>query len=111
MIKLHIKNLSGTEQTVEVAPDGSLMEAIRESGFQDLLALCGGCCSCATCHVHVDAAYSDKLPEMTEDEDDLLESTDHRQPTSRLSCQIDLTPELDGLVVSVPSESNDARRM
>ena len=96
MIKLHIKNLSGTEQTVEVAPDGSLMEAIRDSGFQDLLSLCGGCCSCATCHIVVE--YDCVAPEpMSSEEDDLLDGSDHRQTGSRLSCQIPLTEACDGL--------------
>jgi 2Fe-2S ferredoxin len=96
MIKLHIKNLSGTEQTVEVAPDGSLMEAIRDSGFQDLLALCGGCCSCATCHIVVESDFVAPEP-MSSEEDDLLDGSDHRQAGSRLSCQIPLTEACDGL--------------
>ena len=96
MIKLHIKNLSGTGQTVEVAPDGSLMEAIRDSGFQDLLALCGGCCSCATCHIVVESDFVAPEP-MSSEEDDLLDGSDHRQAGSRLSCQIPLTDACDGL--------------
>ncbi|MGY8973511.1 MAG: 2Fe-2S iron-sulfur cluster-binding protein [Sphingomonadales bacterium] len=96
MIKLHIKNLSGTEQTVEVAPDGSLMEAIRDSGFQDLLALCGGCCSCATCHIVVESDFVAPEP-MSSEEDELLDGSDHRQAGSRLSCQIPLTEACDGL--------------
>ncbi len=96
MIKLHIKNLSGTEQTVEVAPDGSLMEAIRDSGFQDLLALCGGCCSCATCHIVVESDFVAPEP-MSSEEDDLLDGSDHRQAGSRLSGQIPLTDACDGL--------------
>ena len=80
------------------------MEAIRDNGFDELLALCGGCCSCATCHVHVDPAFKDKLPPMSEDEDDLLESSDHRVETSRLSCQIEFTAELDGLKVKIAPE-------
>jgi 2Fe-2S ferredoxin len=96
MIKLHIKNLSGTEQTVEVAPDGSLMETIRDSGFQDLLALCGGCCSCATCHIVVESDFVAPEP-MSSEEDELLDGSDHRQAGSRLSCQIPLTEACDGL--------------
>ena len=100
MIKLHIKNLSGTEQTVEVAPDGSLMEAIRDSGFQDLLALCGGCCSCATCHIVVESDFVAPEP-MSSEEDDLLDGSDHRQAGSRLSCQIPLTEACDGLQLRI----------
>ena len=82
----------------------TVMEAIRDNGFDELLALCGGCCSCATCHVHVDPAFADKLPAMSEDEDDLLESSDHRNETSRLSCQIEFTSDLDGLKVQIAPE-------
>ena len=100
MIKLHIKNLSGTEQTVEVAPDGSLMEAIRDSGFQDLLALCGGCCSCATCHNVVESDFVAPEP-MSSEEDELHDGSDHRQAGSRLSCQIPLTEACDGLQLRI----------
>jgi 2Fe-2S ferredoxin len=54
------------------------MEVIRDNGFDELLALCGGCCSCATCHVHIDPAYMDKLSPISDDESDLLDSSDHR---------------------------------
>jgi 2Fe-2S ferredoxin len=80
------------------------MEAIRDNGFDELLALCGGCCSCATCHVHVDPAFLDRLPVMSADEDDLLESSDHREANSRLSCQLPFTADLDGLRVAIAPE-------
>ena len=73
-------------------------------GFDELLALCGGCCSCATCHVHIDPAFADKLPQMSDDENDLLDSSDHRDENSRLSCQIPLTAELDGMTVTIAAE-------
>ena len=104
MPKLTVVDRSGTERTIEVEDGLTVMEAIRDNGFDELLALCGGCCSCATCHVHVDPAYTAKLPPMSEDEDDLLESSDHRVETSRLSCQIDFTAELDGLKVRIAPE-------
>ena len=104
MPKLIVTTREGETSEIDVADGLTVMEAIRDNGFDELLALCGGCCSCATCHVHVDAAYSDKLPEMTPPITDLLESTDHRQPTSRLSCQIPFTPELDGLKVTIAPE-------
>ena len=104
MAKLVVVTRDGTEHEIEGDPKLSVMEIIRDAGFDELLALCGGCCSCATCHVHIDPAFQDKLPAMSEDEDDLLESTDHRQPTSRLSCQIPFTPELDGLKVTIAPE-------
>ena len=104
MPKLTVVDRSGTERTIEVGDGLTVMEAIRDNGFDELLALCGGCCSCATCHVHVDPSFSDKLPAMSEDEDDLLESSDHRGETSRLSCQIEFTAELDGLKVQIAPE-------
>lgn len=104
MPKLTVADRSGAERTIEVEDGLTVMEAIRDNGFDELLALCGGCCSCATCHVHVDPAFADKLPAMSEDEDDLLESSDHRVETSRLSCQIEFTPALDGLKVQIAPE-------
>ena len=104
MPKLTVVNRAGEESTIEVADGLTVMEAIRDNGFDELLALCGGCCSCATCHVLVDSAFSDKLPTMSEDENDLLDSSDHRGATSRLSCQIAFTSDLDGLKVTIAPE-------
>lgn len=104
MPKLIVVNRAGEETTVEADAGLSVMEAIRDNGFDEMLALCGGCCSCATCHVHVDPAFADKLPAMSEDENDLLDSSDHRDATSRLSCQLTLTAELDGLKVRIAEE-------
>ena len=104
MPKLTVVNRAGEESTIDVDDGLTVMEAIRDNGFDELLALCGGCCSCATCHVHVDAAHMAKLPEMSEDEDDLLESSDHRVETSRLGCQIPFNSELDGLKVTIAPE-------
>ena len=104
MPKLIVTTREGETSEIEVADGLTVMEAIRDNGFDELLALCGGCCSCATCHVHVDAQFTDKLPAMSEDEDDLLESSDHRVETSRLSCQLPFTSELDGLKVTIAPE-------
>ncbi len=104
MPKLIVVNRAGEESTVEAASGLTVMEAIRDNGFDELLALCGGCCSCATCHVHVDPAFVDKLPAMSEDEDDLLDSSDDRDESSRLSCQIPFTDDLDGLKVTIAKE-------
>ena len=101
---LSVTTREGETSEIEVGSGLTVMEAIRDNGFDELLALCGGCCSCATCHVHVDPAYFDGLPAMSEDEDDLLESSDHRVPTSRLSCQIPMTDALDGLKVTIAPE-------
>lgn len=104
MPKLIVTNREGTETTIEVEEGLTVMEAIRDNGFDELLALCGGCCSCATCHIHVDPSFADKLPAISEDEDDLLESSDHRGENSRLSCQVPFTSDLDGLKVTIAEE-------
>ena len=104
MPKLIVVSRDGTEKDVEGQIGLTVMENIRDNGFDELLALCGGCCSCATCHVHVDPAFADKLPKMSEDENDLLDSSDHRNAQSRLSCQIPFTAELDGLKVQIAEE-------
>ena len=104
MPKLVIVNRAGEEKEVDAQAGLSLMEAIRDNGFDEMLALCGGCCSCATCHVHIDAAFADKVPAMSEDENDLLDSSDHRNEYSRLSCQIPVTADLEGLKVTIAPE-------
>ena len=92
----------GVESTIDGNVGTSLMQTIRDSGFEDLLALCGGCLSCATCHVYVDPAFTHRVSPMAVDENDLLEGARDRQPTSRLSCQILLTEDLDGLKITLP---------
>lgn len=104
MPKLTIVTRSGQETTIDAQAGLSVMEAIRDAGFDELLALCGGCCSCATCHVHVDAAWTDAVGGPDADESDLLESSDHRVDASRLSCQIEMTERLDGLKVAIAPE-------
>ncbi|MCY1672348.1 2Fe-2S iron-sulfur cluster-binding protein [Novosphingobium sp. SL115] len=104
MPKIVVVNRAGEEQTVEADAGLSVMEAIRDNGFDELLALCGGCCSCATCHVYIDPAFADRVAPMSEDENDLLDSSDHRNETSRLSCQVQITGDLDGLRVTIAPE-------
>lgn len=104
MPKLVVVNRAGEEKTIEASAGVSVMEAIRDNGFDELLALCGGCCSCATCHVYVDPAFADKVNALSEDENDLLDSTDHRTDMSRLSCQLELSDALDGLKVTIAPE-------
>lgn len=104
MPELIVTTRDGSEKTLSGSTNISVMENIRDAGIDELLALCGGCCSCATCHVFVDEKFAAMLPEMSEDEDDLLDSSDHRQENSRLSCQITFTPELDGLRVTIAPE-------
>lgn len=104
MAKLVVVTREGEESVFEVEPGLSVMEVIRDNGIDELLALCGGCCSCATCHVYVDPAFAGLLPDMSDDENDLLDSTDHRDERSRLSCQLSMTDELDGMIVTIAPE-------
>jgi len=104
MPKLTVVSRDGSERMVEGQTGLSVMEVIREAGIDELLALCGGCCSCATCHVIVDRAWSEQVGGPGEDESDLLDSSDHRVSESRLSCQIQMSDELDGLRVTIAPE-------
>jgi ferredoxin, 2Fe-2S len=102
--KLIVVTRDGTEHEVPAEAGLTVMEVIRDGGFDELLALCGGCCSCATCHVLVDPAFADRLPAMAMDEDSLLDSSDFRTPQSRLSCQLPFEEALDGLRVTIAPE-------
>jgi 2Fe-2S ferredoxin len=102
--KLKVVTREGTEIVLEGSDGLSVMEIIRDGGVDELLALCGGCCSCATCHVHVDPAFADQLPPMSDDENDLLDSSEHRDGRSRLSCQIPFSDTMDGLTVTIAQE-------
>ena len=104
MPRLFVTTREGETSEVDVGEGLTVMEAIRDNGFVELLALCGGCCSCATCHVMVDPDFLGRLPAMSADEDDLLESSDHRAVNSRLSCQLPFTADLDGLRVTIAPE-------
>lgn len=104
MARVAVTLRDGTVQTIRGEDGLTLMEAIRDASVDELLALCGGCCSCATCHVIVDPDWAAQVGGPSGDESDLLESSSHRGPTSRLSCQITLDPTLDGLSVQIAPE-------
>ncbi|MEA3015582.1 MAG: ferredoxin, 2Fe-2S [Sphingomonadales bacterium] len=104
MPKLIVVTRDGTEHAVDARAGWSVMENIRDKGFDELLALCGGCCSCATCHVHVDPEWVARLRPIKDEEDELLDTSDHRTASSRLSCQILFGLELDGLRVRIAPE-------
>lgn len=105
MIKITVKTREGDARMIESAPNLTLMEAIRKAGIYELVALCGGSCSCATCHVFVEAGPDAIRIPASADEDDLLDSADHRTAASRLACQITLDDALDGLVVRIAPEN------
>jgi len=104
MAEITVTTREGKAITLAAKPGMSVMEIIRDGGIDELLALCGGCCSCATCHVYVDADFAAATGKAGADEDDLLDSSDHKQATSRLSCQIAFTAALDGLKVTIAPE-------
>jgi len=89
------------ERVLEGVTGQSVMEVIRNAGISELPALCGGCCSCATCHVHVSPGWFARLPEMGEAEEALLDEAAGRTEHSRLSCQIPFSAALDGLAVTI----------
>lgn len=104
MISITVKTRDGALRTLDAREGLSLMEAIRAGGIDELLALCGGCCSCATCHIYVEEAPEALKSPQGDDENDLLESLDFRKANSRLSCQLTLSPELQDLVVRIAPE-------
>ena len=103
-ITISVTTRDGRTKELVATVDRSLMENLRAGGIEEIMALCGGCCSCATCHVYVGEEWLPTLPPMSEDENDLLDTSAARETNSRLSCQIPLTPELDGLVITVAPE-------
>ena len=105
MPKISVTDLSGETRTIEAEVGLSLMENLRDNDFDDLAAICGGCCSCCTCHVMVTGDAASKLPEMEDDELMLLEDSPHyQQGESRLSCQIEVADDMDGLNVTIVDE-------
>jgi len=103
MPTIHYIHPDGRRSTVEAKAGSSVMEAAIRNNVRGIEAECGGSCSCATCHVYVDPEFLRRLPAPDEMESELLEGVAaEREATSRLSCQIAVTPELDGLTVRIP---------
>jgi len=102
MVRILFREHDGSEHPVEVAAKGTVMLAALNNGVPGIDADCGGACSCSTCHVYVDESWQDKVGEANPMEEALLGLSSGRRHNSRLSCQIPVTEELDGLVVSTP---------
>jgi 2Fe-2S ferredoxin len=102
MTKIRFIEHDGTEHVVEAEVGNSLMQTARDNLVPGIIGDCGGNCSCATCHGYVDAAWLDKLPPQSEEEVIMLDGAMHLEHNSRLTCQIKVTPQLDGLVVRLP---------
>ena len=100
MALLRVVDRDGVEHEVEGKTGLKVMENLRELDY-GVAAICGGMCSCATCHVYVDPEWTSRLPAAMSDERELLADLSHREPNSRLSCQIEFTNALAGLRVTV----------
>ncbi len=101
MTQLIITTRDGQEHTIPGKAGVSVMELIRQASIDELLALCGGCCSCATCHVYVDPAFFGALPPIADEESDVLDGSGYRRETSRLSCQVTFHNAMSGLKVKI----------
>ena len=104
MPRLTVITRNGGEKVVDAQAGASLMEALRNHGIEEIQAICGGCCSCATCHVYVDDRWLAKLPPVSDAENDLLDCSTHRRSNSRLSCQIPFDESLGELRLTVAPE-------
>ena len=105
MAKITYVEHNGTEHVVEVADGLTVMEGARDNNIPGIEADCGGACACSTCHVYVDAAWVEKLPAKDDMEEDMLDFAYQPDPaTSRLTCQLKITDDLDGLRVKMPEK-------
>jgi 2Fe-2S ferredoxin len=100
MALLRVVDRDGVEHEVDARPGLKVMETLRELDY-GVAAICGGMCSCATCHVYVDPEWTSKLPEPMSDERELLTELSHHEQNSRLSCQLEFTNELAGLRITI----------
>lgn len=99
-MKIHVTDQSGKTHALDAVEGWRIMEIISEHGL-DIKAECGGCCSCATCHVYVDENWLDKLHDARDDEIDMLDEAFDVEDNSRLSCQLLFSKDLDGLQVTL----------
>ncbi len=105
MAKITYIEHNGTEHVVDVAPGLTVMEGARDNGVPGIEADCGGACACSTCHVYIAEDWVEKLPPAEAMEADMLDFAWQPDPVrSRLTCQIKVTEELDGLVVNLPEK-------
>lgn len=102
MAKITYIEFDGTEHAVDVEAGMSVMQGALHNGIPGIDATCGGACACATCHVFVDPDWIDSVGSANDQEEEMLDFAENRRANSRLSCQIEVTPALDGLVVRMP---------
>ncbi|MGB1885220.1 MAG: 2Fe-2S iron-sulfur cluster-binding protein [Gammaproteobacteria bacterium] len=101
MPKITYIDIHGAQHECEVSVGVSVMEGAIQNGIDGILAICGGSCACSTCHAYIDEAWMEKVGDAEEVEDSTLELALERKTSSRLTCQIEVTDALDGLVVHV----------
>ena len=99
-LKIHVTDQDGKEHTLDAIEGWRVMEIIRDHGLP-IKAECGGACACATCHVYVDEEWEDKLVEMSDEEEEMLDDAFDVEDNSRLSCQLIMSEELNGLKVKL----------
>ncbi len=104
MVKITYIDAAGTARTVEGAVGSTVMETALKNNVPGIDAECGGACACATCHVYVDEAWLAKTGPAEPMEQDMLDFASDVRPNSRLSCQIRVKPELDGLRIETPAQ-------
>jgi 2Fe-2S ferredoxin len=103
-VRVHFSTNDGERRTIETHGGVTLMEAAIQNGIEQIDATCGGSCACSTCHVYIDQPWRKVVGEPGELEEETLEMAPGLRKTSRLSCQITLTAEMDGLEVELPEE-------
>ena len=103
MVHVTYHDPNGQTHTLDIKPGLTVMEGAVRNGVAGIDADCGGACACATCHVYIDAAWADKVGAPAPMEQSMLDFAEGVTPQSRLSCQVTLTAELDGLVVRIPA--------
>ena len=101
MAKIIFQTSDGSKHEVEVENGYSVMEGAINNNIDGIIAECGGACACATCHGYIDPAWLDKLHKMDAMEDSMLDMAFNRKPNSRLTCQIEVTDQLDGLELQI----------
>lgn len=103
MPKVTYIEFNGTAHEIDLPVGSSLVEGAVQNDIPGIVAECGGSCMCSTCHVYVDEAFADNLPKKEEEEEEMLEeAVAEIKETSRLSCQLRMTQEMDGIVVRMP---------
>ncbi|HET8880592.1 MAG TPA: 2Fe-2S iron-sulfur cluster-binding protein [Solimonas sp.] len=106
MVAITFIEHDGTRHTVDVEPGTNLMEAATLNMVPGVLGMCGGICSCATCHCYVPDAWRDRVAPPADGETLMLDTVTHRKPDSRLGCQIIVGDALDGIEVGLPEDGN-----